>query len=74
MIKPIMVVFILLEFDVTLGDGCGIWEHWHSFKEVKCLQASSKTLRFSFLVLLKEMRTRGHRKISSSGFGVNQEN
>ena len=26
MIKPMAVVFDLLEFDATLGDGCGIWE------------------------------------------------
>ena len=23
------VVFVLLEFDATLGDGCGIWECGH---------------------------------------------
>ena len=25
MIKPMAVVFVLLEFDATLDDGCGIW-------------------------------------------------
>ena len=63
MIRPILVVFILLEVDVTLGDGCGIRERWHSFREVKCLQGCSKTLWFSFLVLLKEIRMRGEHKI-----------
>ena len=28
----------------TLNDECGIWEHLHSFREVKCLQGYSKTL------------------------------
>ena len=74
MIKPIVVIFILLEVDVTLGDGCVIWEHWHSFREVKCLQGCSKILWFSFLVLLKEMRTRCQCKISSCCFSVNREN
>ena len=77
MIKSIVIksiVFILLEVAVTLRDGCGIGEHWHSFREVKCLHGYSKTLWFLFLVLLKEMRTRGQSKISSCCFGVNQEN
>ena len=26
MLKPMAVVFVLLEFDTTLGDGCGVWE------------------------------------------------
>ena len=30
--------------DDTLVDGCGNWEHLHSFREVKCLQSCSKTL------------------------------
>ena len=63
-----MVVFVLLEVDVSLGDGCEIWEHWHSFREMKCLLGCSKTLWFSFVVLLKEMRTRGESKISSYWF------
>ena len=54
MIKPMVAVFVLLEVDVILGNGCGIWEHWHGFREVKCLHACSKTIWFSFLVLLKE--------------------
>ena len=58
MIKSIVVAFVLLEV-VTPGGNCGIWEHWDSFREVKCLQGCSKTFWFSFLVLLKEMRTRG---------------
>ena len=32
-----------MEIDATLGDGCGIWEHLHSFKEVKYLQDYFKT-------------------------------
>ena len=32
------------EVDATLDDRCGIWEHLHSFREVKCLQGSSKIL------------------------------
>ena len=63
-----VVVLVLLELDVTMGDGCEIWEHWPSFKEAKCLQGCSKTIWFSFLVLLKEMRTRGQFKISSCCF------
>ena len=72
MIKPILVVFILLEVDVTLGGGDGTGEHWHSFSEVKCLQGCYKTLWFSFLVLLKEMRTWGQRMISSCCIAVNR--
>ena len=73
MIKSIVVAFVLLEV-VTPGGNCGIWEHWDSFREVKCLQGCSKTFWFSFLVLLKEMRTRGQSKISTCCFGVIQEN
>ena len=38
------MVSILLEVDAILGDGCGIREHLHSFREVKYLQGYSKTL------------------------------
>ena len=38
------LVFVLLEVDATLGDGCGIWERFHSFREVKCFQVSFKIL------------------------------
>ena len=53
-----MVGFVLLKVDATLasGGGCGIWEHWHSFKKVN---VSRVVPRFSFLMLLKKMRTRG---------------
>ena len=34
----------LQKVDDTLVDGCGNWEHLHSFREVKCLQGCSKTL------------------------------
>ena len=37
-------VFILLGVDATLGNECGIWEHLHSFRELKCVQDYSKTL------------------------------
>ena len=38
MIKPMVVaVFVLLEVEATQGDGCGVWEHLHGFREVKCL-------------------------------------
>ena len=43
MIKPMVVVFALLEVDVTVDNGYGISEHCHSFREVKCLQGCSKT-------------------------------
>ena len=33
----------LQKVDDTRVDGCGIWGHLHSFKEVKCLQDCSKT-------------------------------
>ena len=29
------MVFVLLGVDTPLGNGCGIWEHSHSFREVK---------------------------------------
>ena len=32
------LVFVLMEVDATLGVGCGIWQHFHSFREIKCLQ------------------------------------
>ena len=38
------LVFVLLGVDTTLGDGCGIWQHIHSFREVECLQGYSKTV------------------------------
>ena len=31
---------MMVGFDATLGDGCGIWE----LREVKCLQGYTKTL------------------------------
>ena len=37
--------FVLLWVDPTLADGYGILKHSHSFREVKCLQGNSKTLR-----------------------------
>ena len=27
------LIFVLLGIDATLGDGCGIWEHLHSFRK-----------------------------------------
>ena len=44
MVKPMVVGFFLLEVDSTFGDKCGIWEHLHSFREVKCLQGYFKPL------------------------------
>ena len=41
-----VVVFVLFEVDVTPGGGCEIWEHWYSFREVKCLQSCSKVFVF----------------------------
>ena len=35
---------MMVGFDATLGDGCGIWELLHSIREVKCLQGYTKTL------------------------------
>ena len=52
MMKPMVVVFNLLEVDFTLGDSCMIGGHWHSFREVKCLQDFTVFV----LVLIKEMR------------------
>ena len=37
-------LFVLLEVDATLGDGCGIWKHLCSFWDIKCLQGCSKAL------------------------------
>ena len=51
--------FFLLEVDVTLGG--------------KCLQGCSRTIWFSFLVLLKEMRTRSQFKILSFCFWCKSE-
>ena len=62
MIKSMVIRFCLIEVDATLSDGCGIWEHFPSFREVPCLQGYSnlrilvyrwvyKTLRISPLVL-----------------------
>ena len=38
------MVFVLLGVDATLGDGCRIREHLHSFRGVKCLQGYFKTI------------------------------
>ena len=43
MIKPMVVVFALLEFDATLVMGVE-FENLHSFWGIKCLQGYSKTL------------------------------
>ena len=56
MIKLVLIVFVLLEVDVTLRGGCGIWENCYSPREAKGLQGCSKTL--SFVALLKELWTR----------------
>ena len=37
--------------DATLGDECGIWEHLHSLREMKCLQGYSKTLKWVYKTL-----------------------
>ena len=39
-----VVGFCSFGVDSTLGDGCGIWEHLHSFRELKCLHGFSKIL------------------------------
>ena len=44
MIKPVVVGFVLFGIDATLVDVCGISEHLHSFREVKCLQGYLKSL------------------------------
>ena len=44
MIKKMVVSLCSIGVDATLGDGCGIWEHLHSFREVKCSQYYSKIL------------------------------
>ena len=44
MIKPVVVGFVLFGIDATLVDVSGIWEHLHSFREVKCLQGYLKSL------------------------------
>ena len=41
----------LQKVDDTLVDGCGNWEHLHSFREVKCLQGCSKTLWMGIKIL-----------------------
>ena len=41
-----VVVFVLLKIDVTLGGPCGIWKYWHSFEKVKCFQSCSKVFVF----------------------------
>ena len=38
------MVSVLLKVDAILGDGCEIWEHLHSFWELKYLQGYPKTL------------------------------
>ena len=44
MIKTKVVGFGFIGNDATLGDGYGIWEHFHSFREVKCLYCYLKYL------------------------------
>ena len=41
----------LQKVDDTLVDGCGNWEHLHSFREVKYLQGCSKTLWMGIKIL-----------------------
>ena len=33
-----------MENDATLGGGCEISKHYHSSREIKCLQGCTKTL------------------------------
>ena len=40
------LAFVLLWVGATLGNGSGIREQLHSFREVKCLQVYSKTLEW----------------------------
>ena len=44
MIKSMVVGFRFNGVDATLSNGCGIWWHFHSFREVKCFQGYSKIL------------------------------
>ena len=43
-LSQLWLVFVLWEVDATLIIGCGIWEHFQSFRKVKCLQGYPKTL------------------------------
>ena len=44
MINLMVIVFVLMEVDATLGDGCWIRENLGSYWEMKRLQGFSKTL------------------------------
>ena len=37
MIKVMVVVFVLLQADDSIGDECGIWKDYRSFREIKYL-------------------------------------
>ena len=45
------LVFVLLGVDATLGDEYEIWEHLHSFREVKCLLSYSRTSEWVYETL-----------------------
>ena len=47
MIKQIVVGFLLLGVDTNLSDVCGIREHLHNSREVKCLKDYFNTLWMS---------------------------
>ena len=49
-----VVVFVLLEINITLGGGCGICVNWRRFNQVKSLQSCSKILVLLFLMLTQE--------------------
>ena len=63
MVKNWWLVFVLLAVNATLEEECGIWEHLHSFRELKWDRWSVKDPIFWF-VLVKRIKRKGGSKIS----------
>ena len=57
--KQWWVAFVVLGVDATLGDECGIWEHLHSFREVKWGRGVSQKLNVLVFVYFKSRELRG---------------
>ena len=73
-IKPMVVVAVLLGVHVTLGGGCGNSEHLVQFQRNELSSEMFQDFMIFVPGVTQGMRMRGHFKISSCSFGVNQEN
>ena len=53
MIQSMVVGFFVLGVDATLGNGCTIQEHLHSFRKVKYLQGFLRLFGWIYKTVIK---------------------